>query len=112
VNWWRVIGCGSLAVALFVGVGIWGIQRALAPGACPETLPYEPAAFEPIGPALESPVLDGVALEQAGTVGFGLASWSAWVEPGLVPAASGEPLPDRIVLECGEGFQAFVRGPG
>lgn len=109
---WRAIGCGTLAVVLFVGVGVWGIQRALAPAACPGALPYQPAAFEPIGPLLDTPTLDGADLEPAGTIGFGLASWSVWVEPGRVPAASGDPLPERIVLECGDGFQAYVRASG
>ena len=59
------------------------------------------------------PALEGVAgpLEPAGSTSFGLARWKVYVEPGFAPAASGELLPQRIVLECGDGtFQAYQRG--
>lgn len=105
----RALGCGTLAAAVFVALGVWGISRAMAPPACPDRIVYEPASFEPSGPALSEPVLDGQRLTEAGTLGFGLASWSVWVEPGRVPGASGEPLPDQIVLACGDGYQAYRR---
>lgn len=109
---WRAIGCGSLALAAFLLIGAWGVWRATSPADCPESLPYEPAAYAPVGPGLDAPTLDGVEeeLQRAGTVGFGLASWEVWVEAARVPAASGEPLPQRIVMECGDGFQAYQRG--
>lgn len=99
-------------MAAFLLIGAWGILRATAPADCPDTLPYQPASYLPVGSTLDSPRLDGVdgELERAGRVGFGLASWEVWVEPGLVPAASAEPLPQRIVLECGDGFRAYQRG--
>lgn len=109
---WRAIGCGSLALAAFLLIGAWGILRATGPADCPDLLPYEPAAFAPVGETTAEPRLDGVAsdLVEAGTVGFGLTSWTVWVEPDRAPTASDEPLPQRIVLECGDGFQAFQRG--
>ncbi len=109
---WRVIGCGTLALAAFLLVGAWGVLRATGPAACPDSLPYQPAAYAPVGDPIDVPALDGVdeALVPAGSVSFGFASWPVWVEPGLAPAASGEPLPQRIVLECGDAFQAYHRG--
>ena len=110
---WRAIGCGTLAAATFVLLGFWGITRTFAPEECPGTLPYEPAAYEPVGERTSEPRLEGVdePLEQAGSASFGLASWDVWVEPGRVPSASGEPLPQRVVLECGDGgYQAYQRG--
>ena len=109
---WRAVGCGTLALAAFLLIGAWGILRATGPANCPGALPYEPASYAPVGAATDGPRLDGVNadLEPAGRVGFGLTSWEVWVEPGMVPAASAEPLPQRIVLECGEGFQAYQRG--
>ena len=109
---WRVIGCGTLALAAFLLIGAWGILRATGPADCPEALPYQPASYAPVGTVTEVPSLDGAEgdLERAGRVGFGLTSWEVFVEPGLVPVASGEPLPQRIVLECGAGFQAYQRG--
>lgn len=109
----RGIGCGVLAAAVFVAVGIFGILRATAPAECPDLLPYQPANYEPVGSANPEPVLVGVAgpLEPAGSTSFGLARWEVFVEPGFAPQASGEVLPQRIVLACGDGsFQAYQRG--
>ena len=109
----RVLGCGTLGAIVFVGVGLFGIWRASAPAECPELLPYQPAAFEPVGSPAAAPMLEGIdrALERAGSASFGLARWEVYVEPGFAPAASGEPLPQRIVLDCGDGsFQAYHRG--
>jgi hypothetical protein len=111
----RALGCGTLGAIVFVGIGLFGIWRATAPAECPDLLPYEPATFEPIGPPTTEPILEGVtqALEPAGSASFGLARWEVYVEPGFVPAASGEALPQRIVLDCGDGtFQAYHRGTG
>ncbi len=109
----RAVGCGTLAVVVFVAVGIFGILRAGAPAECPNLLPYQPANYEPVGAATAEPALEGVAgpLEPAGSTSFGLARWEVYVEPGFAPASSGELLPQRIVLECGDGtFQAYQRG--
>ena len=47
----------------------------------------------------------------SGYASFGLARWEVWVEPGRAPAASGDVLPQRIVLACGDGtYQAYQRG--
>ena len=109
----RAIGCGGLAAIVFVVIGLIGVWRAGAPAECPGGLPYEPSAYEPVGSPSSSPVLEGMAepLEPAGSTSFGLARWDVYVEPGFAPAASGESLPQRIVLECGDGsFQAYHRG--
>ena len=110
---WRAIGCGGLAAAAFVLVGLWGISRAFPAAECPDVLPYEPASYRPVGDATETPSLAGVddSLELAGTTRFGLAAWDVWVEPARAPSASGQPLPQRIVLACGDGtYQAYQRG--
>ena len=110
---WRAIGCGTLAAAAFIVVGLIAIWRAGAPAGCPTVLPYEPAAYEPVGSPASVPGLDGgeTPLERGGSASFGLASWQVWIEPPEAPLASGEPLPERIVLECGDGtFQAYRRG--
>ena len=108
----RVAGCGILGVVVFVGIGIFGIWRASAPPECPGALPYEPATYRPVGEAAAEPSLQGSAgpPERVGTASFGLARWDVYVEPGFAPTASGEPLPQRIVLDCGNGeFQAYHR---
>ena len=108
----RAIGCGGLAALVFVGVGVFGVLRATAPAECPDLLPYEPAAYRPVGPSTAEPALEGIAgpLERAGSTSFGLAGWDVYVQPGFAPASSGQPLPQRIVLDCGDGtFQAYQR---
>jgi hypothetical protein len=110
---WRAAGCGTLGAVVFIGIGLIGIWRASAPAECPDLLPYQPAAYQPVGEPAPEPVLEGVAgpLERAGSTAFGLATWEVYVEPGFAPAASGEALPQRIVLDCGNGsFQAYQRG--
>jgi hypothetical protein len=108
----RAIGCGTLGAVVFIGIGLFGIWRASAPAECPDLLPYQPAAYQPVGSPTAEPTLDGIAaLERAGSASFGLAQWEVYVEPGFAPAASGELLPQRIVLDCGDGsFQAYHRG--
>ena len=112
---WRAIGCVTVAAGVFVLVAALAVWRAGAPAECPTALPYEPATFQPVGEPTNDPALEGIEepLEEAGSVTFGLATWRVWVEPGRAPAASGEPLPQRIVLECGNGtYQAYQRGTG
>lgn len=110
---WRAIGCGTVGAVAFVLIGLIGIWRAGGPAECPTLLPYEPAAYRPAGEPTDEPQLEGIdeELELAGTTSFGLASWEVWVEPGRVPASAQDPLPQRIVLACGDGtFQAYQRG--
>ena len=110
---WRAIGCGTLGAVLFVLIGLVGIWRAGAPPDCPSVLPYEPAAYRPAGDPTAEPRLEGIdePLELAGTTSFGLANWQVWVEPGRAPSSADAPLPQRIVLSCGDGsFQAYQRG--
>ena len=112
---WRVAGCGTLGAVVFVAIGLFAISRATAPAECPDLLPYQPATYERVGEPTDEPALEGVDgdLEHAGSTSFGLARWEVYVEPGFAPAASGEPLPQRIVLDCGDGtFQAFHRDSG
>ena len=112
---WRAIGCGTLAAGVFILVGLIAVWRAGPPAGCPSDLEYADGTYEPTGPATASPSLEGVAAElEAGfqtTVGF--STWTVWVEPADAPTASSAPLPERMVLECGDGsFQAFRRGSG
>ena len=110
----RALGCAGLAAVVFVVVGLFGIWRAVAPGQdCPPEFQTPDGIWRPVGEATTAAAVPGSdeALEAAGEVGFGLATWELWVVPGTAPAASGDPLPDRLVLACGnESFQAYERG--
>lgn len=110
---WRAIGCGTLAAGVFVLVGVIAIWRAGPPPGCPSQLQYTDGPYQRVGSAAPSPSLEGVDAElKPGfqtTVGF--SSWTVWVDPAEVPTASSAPLPDAMVLECGDGtFQAYRRG--
>ncbi len=110
---WRAIGCGTLAAAVFVLIGVIGIWRAGAPAECPTVLPYEPSSYRPAGQPGDEPRLEGVddELALAGTTSFGLATWEVWVAPEQVPPSADDALPQRIVLACGDGtYQAYQRG--
>lgn len=114
----RALGCGLLAAATFVLIGVVAVWRAGAPAECPGALPYElpdqgRVTYEPIGTPMAEPVLDGAdrPLERApNPVSFGLASWTVYVPAGTAPTASGEPLPPRMVLDCQDGtYRTFQR---
>ena len=112
---WRAIGCGLLAAAVFVLIGLFGIWRALAPAGCPPELPTEAGVWQPIGETTADPSLPGggESLEPAGEIGFGLATWELWLPAGTAPSASGDPLPERLVLMCdGDMYQAYERAGG
>ena len=98
---------------VFVLVGLFGIWRAVAPAQdCPPEFQTPSGTWRPIGEATSEPRIPGSdgELEAAGELGFGLATWQLWVVPGTAPGASGEPLPDRLVLGCGDHvFQAYER---
>ena len=108
---WRAIGCGTVAAVLFVLIGLFGIWRALAPTGCPPELPTEAGVWRPIGATSDEPRLPGGDVpEPAGQIGFGLATWDLWVPEGTAPSASADPLPERVVLRCGENtYQAYER---
>lgn len=112
----RAIGCGTLAASVFVLVGLLSIWRAGPPPGCPAQLVYPDATYEPDGAPGDAPRLAGVdaSLEPGfRTSAGGFTTWTVWVEPDDVPTASGDPLPDRMVLECGDGtFQAYRRDVG
>lgn len=110
-----MIGCGTLAAGVFVLVGLIAIWRAEPPAGCPAQLEDPDGVYEPIGSASASPSLAGVdaSLEPGFRTTVGFASWTVWVDPADLPTASAAPLPDRMVLECGDGtFQAYSRGAG
>jgi hypothetical protein len=113
---WRAIGCGTLAAGVFVVVGLFAILRAEPPPGCPSDLAFtDLGAYEPVGSPGDTPRLEGVSASL--TPGFqtraGLSTFTVWVDPADAPAASSDPLPERIALECGDGtFQAYRRVAG
>ena len=103
----RHAGCGVFAS--------WDSSRSArrAAARCPSTLEYTDGAYEPVGSPGDAPDLEGVeaSLEPGFRTTVGFSSWTVWVDPADAPTASSAPLPDLMVLECGDGtFQAYRRG--
>jgi hypothetical protein len=113
---WRALGCGALAAAVFVLVGLFGIWRAVSPARdCPPEFQTPSGVWRPDGEPTDEPTLPGGSgpLEPGGELGFGLATWELWVVPGTAPTASADPLPDRLVLGCADdSYQAYARDGG
>jgi hypothetical protein len=113
---WRAVGCGTVAAAVFILVGLFAIMRAEPPPGCPNQLMFEDVgAYEPVGSPADTPQLEGASASPV--PGFqtraGLSTFTVWVDPADAPAASSDPLPERIALECGDGtFQAYRRAAG
>jgi hypothetical protein len=113
---WRAIGCGTLAAGVFIAVGLFAILRAEPPPGCPTQLTFtDVGAYEPVGSPSDVPLIERASASPV--AGFqtraGLSTFTVWVDPADAPAASSDPLPDRIALECGDGtFQAYRRVDG
>lgn len=108
---WRALGCGGLAALVFVAIGVLGLTRVLAPADCPPGFQFPDATFVAVGERTSEPRLasSDEELEPAGELRFGYG-WELWLPPGTAPSASGEPLPDALVLGCPDGsFQAYRR---
>ena len=106
---WRAIGCGTLAIAVFVAVGLYGMSKAFdrADG-CPARLQWDARAYLPDGsPAPEPSFADGSPVEFGSTF-IGLTTRKVWGPPGSSPSSAPEDLPDRIFLDCDNGsVQAY-----
>ena len=113
---WRAVGCGTVAAGVFVVVGLFAILRAEPPPGCPADLSSPmSASTSRSARRADAPRIEGVS--SSPVPGFqtraGLSTFTVWVDPADAPAASSDPLPERIALECGDGtFQAYRRVDG
>jgi hypothetical protein len=113
---WRAVGCGTLAAGVFVVVGLLAILRAEPPPGCPAELMFtDVGGYERVGSPSDVPRIEGATASPV--AGFqtraGLSTFTVWVDPADAPAASSDPLPGRIALECGDGtFQSYRRVDG
>lgn len=113
---WRAIGCGLLAAAVFVGIGLLGMSMAFSRlEGCPERLRWGAEAYLPVGATTERPAFtDGGEPVEIGSTFIGLTTRRVWGPPGSVPISSLGPgmafeQPQRIVLDCDDGsFQEYA----
>jgi hypothetical protein len=113
---WRAIGCGTLAIVVFVGIGLYGMSKAFdrAQG-CPVRLQWGDRAYLPDGsPATQPSFADGSPVE-IGSTFIGLTTRKVWGPPGSAPSQATADRPKRIFLDCDDGhvqaYQAQSRSP-
>jgi len=106
---WRAIGCGTLAIVVFLAVGLFGMSLAFNRlEGCPGRLQWGDRGYLPDGsPATEPSFPDGSPVE-IGSTFFGLTTRQVWGPPGSAPSQAARDRPDRIVLDCDDGtVQAY-----
>jgi hypothetical protein len=100
---WRVLGCGALAAAVFIGLGLWSLQLALGRPGCPPTLLWGDRIYSASGEPEESPVVGSGDPDKLGTILVGPISRVVYGPSGSAPSPNTEDRPDTIALECGDG---------
>lgn len=102
---WRAVGCGTLAIIVFLAVGFWGMSKAFDRlEGCPDRLQWGNLGYLPEGsPIAEPSFADGSAVE-IGSTFIGLTTRRVWGPPGSNASASdGGERPPRIYLDCDDG---------
>ena len=106
---WRAIGCGLLAAAVFVGIGLFGMSLAFSRlDGCPSLLQWGDRAYLPRGAVSASPSFAEGSPVEIGSTFMGLTTRRVWGPPGSSPSPLAADRPDLIILDCDDGtFQAY-----
>lgn len=113
---WRAVGCGTLAVVVFVAVGLFGMSLAFDRlEGCPQRLQWGDRGYLPDGsPAAEPSFAEGSPVE-IGSTFIGLTTRQVWGPPGSAPSELAADRPDRIVMDCDDGsvqaYEAEIGSP-
>jgi hypothetical protein len=111
---WRAIGCGLLAAAVFVAIGLYGMSLAFSRlDGCPNLLQWGDRTYLPNGPVSASPSFAQGSPVEIGSTFIGLTTRRVWGPPGSSPSPLAADRPDSIILDCDNGtFQAYrVKSP-
>jgi hypothetical protein len=101
---WRAIGCGTLAIVLFLAVGLWGMSKAFDRlEGCPGRLQWGDRAYLPVGSPRPEPSFAEGSAEEIGSTFIGLTTRQVWGPPGSAPSKSAADRPSRIYLDCDDG---------
>jgi hypothetical protein len=106
---WRALGCGALAIVVFVAIGLFGMSLAFSRlEGCPDRLQWGDRAYLPAGvPAAEPSFAEGSPVE-IGSTFIGLTTRMVWGPPGSAPSQAAADRPNRIFLDCDDGnVQAY-----
>jgi hypothetical protein len=106
---WRLVGCGVVAAAVFVGLGVWALTLAMGRVGCPTTLYWGDATYVAVGEPTATPeVGDGEAVRLGATF-VGVLTREVYGPQGTSPTAEPIDRPDRLALDCGDRtFQTYV----
>jgi hypothetical protein len=108
---WRALGCGALALAAFLAIGLLGLSMALTAPGCPDRLQWGADAYLPASSPATRPIIDDEEGELIGTTFIGLTTRDVYGPPGTAAAASGGARPEVLALDCADGTFVVYR-PG
>ena len=101
---WRVIGCGTLAIAVFLAVGLLGMSMAFnGLDGCPHRLQWGDRAYLAVGSPVAEPSFAEGSPAPIGSTFIGLTTRRVWGPPWSAPSQSAADRPDRIFLDCDDG---------
>jgi hypothetical protein len=107
---WRLLGCGLLAAAVFVGLGLLALNLAIGRIGCPPTVVWGDRAYAAEGAPTDQPVVGSGEPVLMGSTFIGALSREVYGPEGADPSpTAGDQLPDEIALSCGDGtFQTYA----
>ena len=107
---WRAIGCGGLAVVIFLAIGLYGMSLAFSRlDGCPDRLQWGDRAYLPAGSPVAEPSFDDGSPVEIGSTFIGLTTRRVWGPPGSKPSQAAAARPARIFLDCADGsVQAYA----
>jgi len=101
---WRAIGCGTLAIGVFLAIGLWGMSKAFDRlEGCPNRLQWGDRVYLPAASPRAEPSFAEGSPAKIGSTFIGLTTRQVWGPPGSSPSESAENRPDRIYLDCDDG---------
>lgn len=107
---WRLLGCGLLAAAVFVGLGVWALSLAMGRVGCPTTLYWGDETYVASGEPTATPEVGEGEPVRLGVTFVGVLTREVYGPEGSSPSAAGE-RPEQLALDCGDQtFQTYVPG--
>jgi hypothetical protein len=107
---WRAVGCGALAAAVFVAIGLLGLSMAFNRSeGCPRLLQWADRRYEPSGQVSAAPHFDLAGPPvPLGSTPIGLTTRTVYGPPGSEASPASADRPSQIALDCGDGsFQTY-----
>ncbi|HEY7331761.1 MAG TPA: hypothetical protein VH859_02250 [Candidatus Limnocylindria bacterium] len=105
----RAVGCAVVGVAVFVGLGVWGLSLAFQDAeGCPPSLQWEDRAYVAEGTPAPSPDLGPGDPVYIGSTFMGPITRRTYGPAGSSPSTDAADRPSLIALDCADGtFQVY-----